>query len=63
MICLSLDSDCRIRITMDGESVMEGSVSFTYLQPGTDRETELTLDSPCLERKDGTAIGEIVYFI
>lgn len=60
--CLSLDSDCGIMITMDGESVLEGSVSFTYLQPGTDRETELTLDSLCLEHKDGTVIGDIVRF-
>lgn len=59
---IKLDSDCRIVLSLDGEPLLEDNIQFTYLQPGTARSTEISLDSGILHGKDGTAAGEIVSF-
>ena len=59
---LRLGSDYGITLSQDGEAVLEGTISFTYLQPGADRETELTLEPNILKHKDGTVIGTAASF-
>ena len=42
---LTLDEDYGIALTLDGETVLEDSLEFSYLQPGEDLYTELELAS------------------
>ncbi len=47
-----------IALTMDGETVLNSSLSFTYLQPGGAARTELEIEPDELKKADGTLIGE-----
>ena len=49
-------------LTLDGSTMLEDIVSFTYLQPGDGSSTEFTLNSRSLVDGDGTALGEIQDF-
>lgn len=59
---IELDSDCRIRLSLDGEQLLDDPVQFVYLQPGIVQSTEFFLDSCVLQRKDGSPAGEITSF-
>ena len=51
-----------ITLRMDGETLLNGALYFTYLQPGKILQTELSLDKYTLCASDGTNLGEITYF-
>ena len=58
---MTLGEDDSIAVTLDGDTVLEDALEFTYLQPGEVRQTELRLRS-CdytLRRTDGSTVGEI----
>lgn len=59
---LQINDDNSVTLSMDGETVLDGSIDFTYLQPGNERETELTLYPEQLISADGTVIGTAVSF-
>lgn len=56
---LTLGDDCRILLTLDGKTVLEDQIHFTYLQPGYVAATEFSLDAWELKDADGTVLGEI----
>ncbi|UNT95874.1 PA14 domain-containing protein [Allobaculum mucilyticum] len=49
---IELDSDCRIRLSLDGEQLLDDHIQFVYLQPGIVQSTEFFLDSCVLQRKE-----------
>lgn len=51
---MTLSEDDQIRLTMDGETVLEDTYSFTYLQPGIVYSTDLLLGKWELTKPDGT---------
>ena len=51
---MTLSEDDQIRLTMDGETVLEDTYSFTYLQPGIVYSTDLLLGKWELTLPDGT---------
>lgn len=56
---LTLRDDCGVTLTLDGETVLEGEISFTYLLPDPAEWTELQL-APCVfQTGDGSVFGEI----
>lgn len=56
---LTLRDDCGVTLTLDGETVLEGEISFTYLLPEPAEWTELRL-APCVfQTGDGSVSGEI----
>lgn len=58
---MALGEDCGITLSLDGETALEDTLQFTYLQPGDERCTELALSSGTniLRRGDGSQTGEI----
>ena len=54
-----IGEDSGIALTLDGETVLRCGLSFTYLQPGRNEQTELYPDSRALRTPDGTEWGEI----
>ena len=58
---MTLGEDYGITLSLDGETVLEDSLQFTYLQPGEERCTELALSSGAntLRREDGSPVNEI----
>lgn len=59
---LTLREDCGVTLALDGETVLEGEISFTYLLPDPWERTELWL-APCtFQKSDGTLSGEVSYF-
>ena len=59
---LTLDEDCGMLLTLNGEAVLEDTVSFTYLQPGFVGETEFSLQTETLTCDDGSSLGEVRFF-
>ena len=59
---IELDSDCRIKLLLDGEQLLDDPIQFVYLQPGIVQSTEFFLDTCVLQRKDGSPAGEITSF-
>lgn len=57
-----LSENTGLTLTMDGETVLNDTLSFTYLQPGKVTQTELWPGSVVLQTPDGTALGEIISF-
>ena len=51
---MTLSEDYRILLTLDGETVLEDTYNFIYLQPGDVYYTELTLNKTELTQPDGT---------
>lgn len=47
---------------MDGESVLECEISFTYLQPGDYKETDISLEPASLTQEDDATIGTFTNF-
>ena len=47
---------------MDGESVLECEISFTYLQPGDYKETDISLEPASLTQEDDATIGTVTNF-
>ncbi len=56
-----LGEDTGITLLLDGETVQNGELYFTYLQPGENLQTELEPEVALLQKADGTAFGEITY--
>lgn len=56
---LTLQDDCRILLTRKGETVLDGQIYFTYLQPGEVQRTEFSLDSCRLGDDSTSAAWEI----
>ena len=54
-----IGEDSGIALTLDGETVLCCGLSFTYLQPGRNEQTELYPDSRALRAPDGAEWGEI----
>ena len=52
---MTLDDDCHILITRDGETVLDDHIQFIYLQPGKVIHTDFNLDSRELK-----GVGQIV---
>lgn len=57
-----LSDDYRVQLTLDGETVLDDQMQFTYLQPGYVQHTEFNLDGNNLTNEDETVLGEIVAF-
>lgn len=57
---MSITQEGTMTLALEGDTVLETSLQFTYLQPGEVPGTELFPDSVTLRRRDGTSIGEIV---
>ena len=57
---MTITRDCAMTLALEGETVLETPLRFTYLQPGEVSTTDLFPDSATLCRRDGTPIGEIV---
>lgn len=47
---------------MDGESVLKCEISFTYLQPGDYKETDISLEPSSLTQEDDATIGTVTNF-
>ncbi len=56
-----LSMDNGMTLSLDGETVLEGEIYFTYLQPGEILETRFYLDDYALRISDQKALGEITY--
>lgn len=58
---MALGEDYGVTLSLDGETVLEDTLQFTYLQPGEERCTELALSSGTniLRREDGSQAGKI----
>ena len=59
---LTLREDCGVTLALDGETVLEGEISFTYLLPDPLKRTELWLDPSVFQTGDGSVSGEVRYF-
>lgn len=59
---LQLDHEYKMILQMDGESVLECEIDFTYLQPGDYKVTDISLEPDSLTQEDGTVIGSITNF-
>ena len=59
---LNLDNDYHMILALDGENVLDAQISFTYLQPGKPRTTEIDLSSCYLKHQDGTIFGSVESF-
>ena len=55
---LTIRDEGDIALSLEGETVLEDQLQFTYLQPGYVGSTEFSLDSYTLKRGDGTPVGE-----
>lgn len=59
---LLLSRDYEVTLLVDGESVLEDTLQFTYLQPGPVSSTEFQLNVWEMLLPDGTNLGEINFF-
>lgn len=59
---LTLRDDCGVTLALDGETVLEGEVSFTYLLPDPLERTELRLAPGVFQTGDGSVSGEVSDF-
>ena len=59
---LTLREDCGVTLALDGETVLEGEISFTYLLPDPWERTELRLDPCVFQNSDGSVSGEVSGF-
>lgn len=59
---LQLDYEYKMLLQMDGESVLECEIDFTYLQPGDYKVTDISLEPASLTQADGAKIGAVTNF-
>ena len=59
---LTLRDDCGVTLALDGETVLEGEISFIYLLPDPWERTELWLDPSVFQTGDGSTSGEVSCF-
>ncbi len=59
---LTLRDDCGVTLTLDGETVLEGEIRFTYLLPEPLERTELRLEPCVFQNGDGSVSGEVSGF-
>ncbi len=56
-----IDERSGLELRRGGEIVLRGGLSFTYLQPGRNEQTELYPGSRGLRAQDGSELGDIEY--
>lgn len=56
---LSIQEDGTVEIQWNGETVLEDTLQFNYLQPGNASDTEFDLSAWALTQNDGTAVGTV----
>ncbi len=59
---LTLHRDYRAVLVLDGDTVLDTGMNFTYLQPGFVSKTEFQLDECTLSQANSGAFGEIEAF-
>lgn len=59
---IELDSDCRIKLLLDGEQLLDDPIQFVYLQPGIVQSTEFFPGYLRIAEERWIPCGEITSF-